>query len=321
MHQHEQMKHITCRKCNFATVHKKSLRRHVNLVHGNEAENAKQCDLCDFVTVYSDSMRRHKDKKHGIMILKCDKCDFTSRRSDWMNTHKLFHENQAKAPEVSYNKNDMSTGSGNLENGEAWYNGTEYKCNFCPLSRAEKFVLVQHVDKYHKNKAWTDPGFTIVREDYYKCKLCSRTVNQSLAFIKLHLKRCHDISIAEYQIKYEKQPLAVFDPSLPPPKDVMWYDRCAWQCNSCVFWCWNEDLFKQHAGICVQENGNGQNVSKKKVVTNSYCCKICGYVVEHTYRRIHYHLKKSHSLSLPKYTKMYESENPKSLTYDKPKDE
>ena len=215
----------------------------------------------------------------------------------------LLHESQTKVKEVNSTKQDTNSESGDPTNGEAWYDGTEYKCNFCPLAHPLKSRVVQHVNKYHKDKASTGLGFTIVRENHYKCKLCSHTIVRSPSMIKLHLSKNHDMTFDKYQALYEKQP--VFDPSQPPPKSVMWYDRCAWQCQSCKFGSWIYSRIKEHLQKCATSSSD-KDAAMKTVVTNLYSCKICHFTMEHKAKTILAHLKKNHSMSPGEYSEKYE---------------
>ena len=69
-------KKYQCTHCEFCTAHKRSLPRHLSLVHGldlkHEATNTKEgeysCYSCDFKTMHKRSLKRHTETLHAEKV-------------------------------------------------------------------------------------------------------------------------------------------------------------------------------------------------------------------------------------------------------------
>ena len=81
-----------------------------------------------------------------------------------------------------------------------WYDGSKYKCNFCPRVYESPNLVIGHLRDIHKDKdVSARDGYIALQESDYVCKLCSRRIKHNKITIKLHLKNSHSLSLEEYE--------------------------------------------------------------------------------------------------------------------------
>ena len=83
-----------CENCNYKTSYKRNFTRHTENVHLQK--NKFDCKLCDFSSVYNTALTRHKAEQHGIRakgvgisrhLYFCDRCDFEAFNEDAVFQH------------------------------------------------------------------------------------------------------------------------------------------------------------------------------------------------------------------------------------------
>lgn len=85
---------FNCNRCDFKTLVKSHLKRHVEAKHTGIRYD---CNECDFQTAYSKDVRRHKMSIHhnGIKPFKCPECEYKSATQEYLSAHMKSHIRQA----------------------------------------------------------------------------------------------------------------------------------------------------------------------------------------------------------------------------------
>ena len=85
---------FNCNRCDFKTLVKSHLKRHIEAKHTGIRYD---CDECDFQTAYSKDVRRHKMSIHhnGIKPFKCPECEYKSATQEYLSAHMKSHIRQA----------------------------------------------------------------------------------------------------------------------------------------------------------------------------------------------------------------------------------
>jgi hypothetical protein len=100
----------------------------------------------------------------------------------------------------------------------------------------------------------------------------------------------------------EKQP-----EKIEVPKNVMWYDRCAFRCKTCDYTVWAESTMNAHIKRCPWLSKIGGKAEMEMSVRNVYKCKICDFAVTHKHGIIRGHLMRCHKMNLADYSEKYEA--------------
>ena len=111
---------VQCEECDFSTVHKKNLRRHVQRVHTNkEQTNELKTDVKKEKIVEEEGEDEGKEDS-SILTYTCEKCETTSRNKWDMSRHILRVHKEMK-----------------------------YLCDFCDFKSLKTSRLREHNQKNH----------------------------------------------------------------------------------------------------------------------------------------------------------------------------
>ena len=111
---------VQCEECDFSTVHKKNLRRHVQRVHTNkEQTNELKTDVKQEKLVEEEGEYEGKEDS-SILTYTCEKCETTSRNKWDMSRHILRVHKEMK-----------------------------YLCDFCDFKSLKTSRLREHNQKNH----------------------------------------------------------------------------------------------------------------------------------------------------------------------------
>ncbi|KAF5293653.1 hypothetical protein FQA39_LY03138 [Lamprigera yunnana] len=164
-----------CNQCNYTTLIKCDLRRHIKTHKGAEYK----CKDCDYKTARKSRLKQHV-KIHTGDTYKCKECDYKTVWKNLLKVHVKIHTgDEYKCKECDY----KTVWKSHLKEHVKIHTGDEYKCKECDYKTVRKDHLKQHV-KIHTG-------------DEYKCKECDyKTVWQTA--LKKHIK-IH--SVDKYECK------------------------------------------------------------------------------------------------------------------------
>ena len=84
------------------------------------------------------------------------------------------------------------------------------------------------------------------------------------------------------------------------PKNIPWYDKCAYRCKECMDIFWTVKSVNGHIKKC--KDGKAE----KEIVRNTiHTCNICEYKVLHERSALHSHIVNRHNISLSDYAIKY----------------
>ena len=173
-----------------------------------------------------------------------------------------------------------------------------------------------HLKSVHKEKANEGVNYEVVQELYMQCQICSVDMFWSEGQIRTHLQNQHEMTMEDYGDKYVKNgivPLSSPEPidkieGMGIPKNIPWYDRCAYRCKHCQTIFWTTKSVHGHVKTC----NNGQ-AEKEIVRCKIHVCNLCGYRVLQERSAITSHLVNRHNSSVTDYAVKftpYADENP-----------
>ena len=168
-----------CQLCEFASIYKGSLKRHVEDVHKGVfssnrpgkrcAENGQYlCQECDFKSNHKTALRTHIDRIHeGVLNYSCSQCEFKSFQRHTMNNHIKTHSTKdAKVISLKRNKKldidqkftcDLCQYSSNSkQHFEAHTKSVhqkvvKYFCSYCEFKSYFLSAVKQHHNIHHAN--------------------------------------------------------------------------------------------------------------------------------------------------------------------------
>ena len=99
--------------------------------------------------------------------------------------------------------------------------------------------------------------------------------------IRMHLQN-HSMTLEDYAVKFVKDgivpqsaPQAIDKiEGLTTPKNMAWYDRCAYRCKECMTIFWTTDSISRHIKKC--KDGQAERELVRSAI---HTCNICGYKV------------------------------------------
>ena len=80
-----------CNKCEYESLWKNYLRRHVTTHSG---EKSIKCDQCIYATSRAGDLRKHMTKHSGEKSNKCKQCNFASSNASNLKTHLKTHSGE-----------------------------------------------------------------------------------------------------------------------------------------------------------------------------------------------------------------------------------
>ena len=180
-----------------------------------------------------------------------------------------------------------------------WYDGSEYKCNFCPHVVKSKVLIIGHVKQRHREMisrslclqeiiSSIEDGFTVLREAEYICKLCGIVVKKNKISLKYHLKNSHKMSLENYEEQFEtnttdEDPLNEASNEESSPSEVSCENVCTKSYNMDIednMDCpdrYNKKENEFATDMPVVMKGDSQTSQIDKIMTK---CNLCEYVIE-----------------------------------------
>ena len=122
-----------CDHCEFATTHKKNLRRHVLRLHGNRENEESKVDIketapeqrdqgeADTSNIQASETSSDQANQPEAFVYTCDKCDFTSDNKWNLTRHILRIHKEMK-----------------------------YPCDYCDYKASQTYRLKEHMQKKHR---------------------------------------------------------------------------------------------------------------------------------------------------------------------------
>ncbi|KAF5280693.1 hypothetical protein FQA39_LY05341 [Lamprigera yunnana] len=182
----------SCEECNYKTVRKRSLKQHTKIHTGDEYK----CKECDYKTVRKDRLQKHS-KIHTGDEYRCNDCDYKTVWEYLLKQHVKIHTgDEYKCAECDY----KTVWEYLLKQHGKIHSGDEYKCKECDFKTVQKGNFNRHIkihtgDKYKcKDCDYKTGGENYLKEhvkihtgDEHKCKECDyKTVRKNA--LKEHLK-------------------------------------------------------------------------------------------------------------------------------------
>ena len=126
---------VRCAMCDGHFKQKKSLYRHIRIVH--EGERLFQCSLCEYSFSQKTHLSRHIAVVHeGKKSFKCSICDSTFSRKENLNSHlKSVHEEIVKKEEVKP-EDPLEL----------------FQCSVCSYNSNHSHAVKQHFARVHEGK-------------------------------------------------------------------------------------------------------------------------------------------------------------------------
>ncbi|KAF5306879.1 hypothetical protein FQA39_LY00109 [Lamprigera yunnana] len=181
-----------CNECNYTTLNKNYLRKHVK-IHKGETYSSKKFD---YNTGWKSQFTAH-GKIHSGDEYKCTKCDYKTIQKSYLMQHvRIHYGDKYKCKECDY----KTIWRNCLKEHVRIHTGDEYKCKECNYKTIWKNCLKEHV-RFHTGDEYTckECDYQTVRKselmqhvkihtgDEYKCKECNyKTVRKS--YLKEHVK-------------------------------------------------------------------------------------------------------------------------------------
>ena len=286
-----------CKSCKtiFWTV--KDVNRHIKKCNRGRAEKETVrttihvCKICDCKVLCEGSSLKAHMKKHEMSL------------SDYGVKYQPYKENALVVENVTSSKQ--------------WFDGCEYKCALrCPHTSKSRNAMAQHLKATHKEKLNEDVNFIVIEESIMQCQICSLDMFQSEGAIRNHMTRFHSMTLEDYAEMHVKD--GVVKSSAPEPldeikgiltpKNIPWYDKCAYRCKSCMTIFWAVKDINGHIKKC-----NKGLAEKETVRKTIHTCRICSKRVLQERSAVESHIRSKHGTSMSDYTVKftpYADENP-----------
>ncbi|KAF5302050.1 hypothetical protein FQA39_LY10520 [Lamprigera yunnana] len=198
-----------CNECNYTTLNKDCLRKHVKIHKGT----SYNCEKCDYKTIWKNNLKEHV-KIHTGGEYKYKECDYKTVWKNNLKEHVKIHTgDEYKCKECDYKTVRRNLLKEHLK----IHTGEKYNCKECDYKTIRKSDLMQHV-KIHTGNRYKckECDYKTVRKSYlkhharihtgdeYKCKDCDyKTIWKNL--LKEHLKihtgekyKCKNVIIKQY---------------------------------------------------------------------------------------------------------------------------
>ena len=155
------MKTFACDVCDYKTIYKIGLKKHLN-IHSNLKQF--ECNICDYKTNYDRNLKLHKDSVHlGLKPYECDKCEKTFTQNTHMKTHKNRVHNEN--PMICDHCTETFSERKLLDRHKAIKHQigevNRYKCDQCEYTTIHAIVFKDHVKNQHGIR-------------HYKCTTCAK---------------------------------------------------------------------------------------------------------------------------------------------------
>ncbi|KAG5895333.1 hypothetical protein JTB14_003131 [Gonioctena quinquepunctata] len=217
----EAKKKHSCRYCQYKSIKKGDMDRHVMAVH--EKENARMfyCGKCNYKTCRRGHLNKHSRTHEEFRLLKCedcskefnekrqldghilkhhphiahtitskihscDICGFKSVSKSHLTDHKYQH-NKENAPKFHCTQCEFSSNrKGNLKRHLLTHlAGNPYVCSECKIGFNQKLQLDSHILNRHKDN---EQLLRSISSKIHSCSLCEYQ-SIRLSLMKTHLKR------------------------------------------------------------------------------------------------------------------------------------
>ena len=208
---HFASEHVQCTDCDFATVQKANLAKHMATKHcksvdGTDLKEDFKCDLCPFKCVAEFQLKNHKLRKHtdrSRMRFKCTEteCDYASVEKSALEKHIRFKHTNERPYVCGTCGFSTHTSSSMARHRQAHEGKKPHICGDCGAAYADKKRLRDHRVKVHQDGDGESGSFSCPMCDFH----CRRKDN-----LKAHIKRLHG---------EEKTAVAQIHPNPDPPAD------------------------------------------------------------------------------------------------------
>ena len=134
-----------CNLCDSVFEWKESLKKHIQMKHGESGPQIFPCLQCDYKTTDKSNLNKHIKNKHGKAEYKCDICNKTFNRKDNIMKHKKTHEKTKQHTHEQYEEGENP--NKNHATGKPAQNNQEeiFQCR-------RKYNISRHM-KVHENKS------------------------------------------------------------------------------------------------------------------------------------------------------------------------
>lgn len=203
-----------CYFCEYTTLYKSSLDRHIDGIHLNLRNH--KCQICDFSSTRKYDLKRHVDNVHlNLRKHKCPLCEFSSNRKYGLKKHmekihlcSLYHAKVQQCNSVSSNnqKENIRINGGSIQNTTVEYsvNNSDipskcYGCHLCEYVSNKASNVERHIFLIHSKKK-TERKLT---KSLHECTFCDFNTKEKASLRKhingVHLNlRNHKCHLCEY---------------------------------------------------------------------------------------------------------------------------
>ena len=284
------------------------------------AYRCKECmAIFWIVKAINGHIKKCKDGKAEKEIVRttihvCNLCDYkvlherSALASHIINRHNISMSDYA-VKYAPYDDESRSSTINKCDGSKNWFDRCEYKCALgCSYTAKSRSAISLHLKSTHKEKANKGVNFQVIQEEYMQCQICSVDMFWCEAQIRIHFNSHHATTLEDYAMTYVKN--GVVPESAPQtvnkiegiftPKNIAWYDRCAYRCMECMAIFWTVSSINGHIKKC-----NGGQAEKEIVRTTIHTCRVCGYKVLQEKSALASHIVNRHSLTMSDYSVKY----------------
>jgi hypothetical protein len=181
-----------CDQCEYKTMHKFCMTRHVKLKHTN-AEKAHRCQQCEYSTHLKQNLHKHVQIQHSgsAALLRCPHCEYSTKFEVSMQRHvKMVHLRQRSECPVCH-KSVANLNSHMYQR----HKGLSFPCPHCPYIGSTTSSLRKHMANMHNVGDHTcdiclRTRTSVVRHDNNDvCRACYRKITGANTRVE---KRCVD---------------------------------------------------------------------------------------------------------------------------------
>jgi len=152
---HRGEKNYVCEICSRAFPYRKSLKSHMEVVHGvgRKPDEEILCTECGEVFTSKYKLQVHKVCVHKVKVKKflCKFCDFKTHAKNVITEHERTHTGEK--PEICAWCGKGFSQKKTLKNHERLHTGEKpYKCKFCENRFAQRTSLNVHLQSHHKDR-------------------------------------------------------------------------------------------------------------------------------------------------------------------------
>ena len=168
----ESEKPFKCDLCDYSSVRRGDLKRHMR---SHTGEKPFKCELCDYSSSGSGGLTVHRRSHTGEKPFKCEVCAFSFRNSSDLKRHKRSHTREkpfrCELCDFRFGRRDHLKVHMRLHTGEK-----PFKCERCNYRCRQRGNLKAHMQSHTGGQS-------------FKCEMCHECFNQ-LSSLKAH-KRSH----------------------------------------------------------------------------------------------------------------------------------